>query len=67
MNEPKWTAVTEYQPPDHPWDPDLAVEEWCGICGQTQLVHDGNLDRAFDFLRRIDPHTAPVRSQQENT
>lgn len=39
-----------WQPPDHPWNPELAVEEWCGICGQTQICHDGNMEAAFRWM-----------------
>lgn len=45
--------ITEWTPPDHPWDESLAVDVWCGICGQSQICHDGNLDRVFDLLERL--------------
>ena len=42
--------IVEYEPPDHPWNEELTVGEWCEICGQTQITHDGNLDRVFDWM-----------------
>lgn len=52
MASVKW-EVSEWTPPDHPWDETRTVDIWCEICGQTQLMHDGNLDKAFDWLERL--------------
>jgi hypothetical protein len=63
----KFRPVEEWVPPDHPWDPEQAISEWCGICGSPEIVHDGNLERAFEWLRLADPLTRwCVVSDKEN-
>ena len=52
--KPITMTVVPYEPPDHSWDDTLAVAgQWCGICGKEQIVHDGNLDKVFDWMRKL--------------
>lgn len=46
-------VITDYEPPDHPYDPDRAVaNQWCEICGRSWVDHDDYLDRIFDLMER---------------
>lgn len=53
MNDVTFQIDDDADLPDHPWDEANRVDLWCGICGQQQITHDGNLDRVFDALERL--------------
>lgn len=58
---PKFSELTEWTPPDHPWDEARQVAGYCEVCGGQQILHDGNLDRAFDVLAALDGGDTPTR------